>query len=155
VATPTPYPWGQWINTIPQNVAKLTISGKVDSPRSYTMADLKGYASHFSSWSSQDGNQTFNGTGVYVTDLLKEIGVQGSATTIKFACTNPSLSPTSISTSLADLNGNNKSITLAYNWAKRSKTGVYTTAVDDSLQLVWPNGGGKNQISNIDTITIS
>jgi DMSO/TMAO reductase YedYZ molybdopterin-dependent catalytic subunit len=156
-ATPTPYPWGQWINNIPQNVVKLTIGGKVDSPASFTMAEIKAYPSHFSSWTSGDGKQVFNGTSVYVTDLLKLVGVQSGATTIKFACTNPSLSPISTQTTLADLYGNNNTISVAYNYGHLAKTGVYTVATDESLQLIWPGigAGGKNQVSYIDTITIA
>ncbi len=144
-ATPTPTPAAG---------PTLAITGMVNTPLDLTLSDLNGYTQHYAAWQNQAGNNTFNGTGPYVLDLLNKAGLKDGATNVTFACTDPA-APFSNTVTLADLKTKYNDSIIAYNWTGINKQGMIVTNTNKTLQLIVPAGGGKNQVGNISQITIS
>jgi hypothetical protein len=132
----------------------LAIEGLVYTPLNLTLGDLNGYEPHYAAWQNQAGNSTFNGTGPYVLDLLKAAGLKSEATNVTFACTTPG-SEMSTTVTLADLNTKYQDSIVAYNWTGINKQGDIITNTENTLQLIVPAGGGKNQVGDISLITVS
>jgi len=101
IATPTPYPWGPWINTIPQNVVKLSIVGKVIDNTFLTTEELQAYPQHTLNVTAGTPAKTLAGTGPYIADLLKTSGISQGATYVNFTSSDGF----SRGCTLADLNG--------------------------------------------------
>lgn len=136
-ATPTPYTWGQWINNIPQNVVKLTITGNVLQGKTFTMADLQGYPQH--TLNATSGTKFALGTGPYITDLLKAAILPSSATSINFTGSDGF----SRGCTLAQLNG-------AY------AGGIIGIMDDGTLKSIIGGGAPSNLwVKNLITITIT
>ncbi|OPY30745.1 MAG: Oxidoreductase molybdopterin binding domain protein [Methanocella sp. PtaU1.Bin125] len=146
-ATPTPTP-------APASGATLSITGKVNTPLTLSVSDLNGYAQHFALWQNEQGTQSYRGTGAFVLDLLNAAGMQGDAVNVTFACTDPADKYSSTVT-LADLNAKYSGNIVAFNWSGVDKQGAPVTNANNNLRLIAPAGGGKNQVGNIDTITVS
>lgn len=132
----------------------LTVNGLVNTTLSLTLDDLNAYAQHYAGWANNAGNSTFNGTGPYVLDLLNAAGVKGEATNVTFACTDPA-APYNNTVTLADLQTTYNDSIVAYDWTGIDKNGNNVTNVNQTLQLIVPAGGGKNQVKGIDLITVS
>lgn len=145
-ATPTP--------TAVAGTTVLTIAGKVNTPLDLTLSDLNGYTQHYAAWQNNAGNNTFNGTGPYVLDLLNKAGLKSGAANVTFACTDPA-APYSNTVTLADLNSKYSDNIIAYNWTGINKQSIVVTNTNKTLQLIVPAGGGKNQVGNITLITVS
>jgi DMSO/TMAO reductase YedYZ molybdopterin-dependent catalytic subunit len=126
----------------------------VNTPLNLTLSDLNGYTQHNAYWQNNAGNSSFNGTGPYVLDILNKAGLKSGATNVTFACTDPA-NLMSTTVTLADMNSKYANSTIAYNWSGINKQGVAITNVNNTLQLITPSGGGKNQVGNISLITVS
>jgi hypothetical protein len=61
----------------------------------------------------------------------------------------------STTVTLADMNSKYSDSIVAYNWTGINKQGVAVTNTNNTLQLIMPAGGGKNQVGNITQITVS
>jgi hypothetical protein len=132
----------------------LSISGKVNTSLDLTLSDLNGYTQHAAGWQNNAGNSTFNGTGPFVLDLLNKAGLKSDAANVTFTCTDPANSM-STTVTLANMNSKYSDSIVAYNWTGINKQGVAVTNTNNTLQLIMPAGGGKNQVGNITQITVS
>lgn len=132
----------------------LSITGMVNTPLDLTLSDLNGYTQHSAGWQNNAGNSSFNGTGPYVLDLLNKAGLKSGAVNITFASTDPANSFSNTVT-LADMNSKYSDSIVAYNWTGINKQGMPVTNTNKTLQLIVPAGGGKNQVGNINLITVS
>jgi DMSO/TMAO reductase YedYZ molybdopterin-dependent catalytic subunit len=137
-----------------QQRRSLSISGKVNTTLNLALSDLDGYTQHSAKWQNNAGNSSYSGTGVYVLDLLNKAGLQSGATNVTFSCTDPAYA-ISTTVTLADMNSKYSNSTVAYNWTGINKQGMAITNANNTLQLIVPSGGGKNQIGNITQITVS
>lgn len=151
---PTAAPTTTPVPTTAAGPTMLTVTGNVNTPLDLTLNDLNAYTQHYAAWKNNAGNSTFNGTGPYVLDLLNKAGLKSDATNVTFACTDPS-APFSNTITLADLKSTYNESIVAYNWTGLNKQGVVVTNVNKTLQLISPAGGGKNQVGNINQITVS
>lgn len=132
----------------------LAVTGKVNTPLNLSVSDLNGYTQHYARWQNNAGNASYSGTGPTVLDLLNKSGLQSGAASVTFACTNPANSFSSTVT-LADLNSKYSDSIIAYNWSGVNRQSTTLTNTNNTLQLIVPSGGGKNQVSDIDTITVT
>jgi hypothetical protein len=129
----------------------LTVSGMVNTPLSLSLNDLKGYTQYSAGWQNNAGNSSYNGTGPRVLDILNKAGLQSGAVNVTFIASD---NFTTIMT-LADLNGKYNDSIVAYYWTGKDKNGVAITNVNNTLQVIVPNGGGKNQAQKLIQITVS
>ncbi len=141
-ATPSPAPSGPTV---------LTVDGKVNTPLNLSLNDLKGYTQYTAGWVNNAGNNSFNGTGPRLLDILNNAGLQSGATNITFTGSDKFTS----SMTLADLNGNYNNTIVAWDWTGLDKNGAKVTNVNNTLQLIVPAGGGKNQAKLLVQITVS
>ena len=56
---------------------------------------------------------------------------------------------------LADLNGKYNNSIVAYDWSGMDKNGKAITNVNNTLQVIVPSGGGKNQAQKLIQMTVS
>jgi DMSO/TMAO reductase YedYZ molybdopterin-dependent catalytic subunit len=141
-ATPTPAPSGPTV---------LTVDGKVNTPLSLSLDDLKGYTQATAGWVNNAGNASYNGTGPKLLDILNKAGLQGGAANITFTSSDNYTS----SMTLADLNGMYNDTIVAWDWTGVDKNGVKLTNTNNTLQLIVPAGGNKNQAKMLARITVS
>lgn len=142
-ATPTPAPAA--------GPTVLTVNGKVNTPLSLSLNDLKGYTQATAGWVNNAGNNSYNGTGPKLLDILNKAGLQSGATNITFTGSDNFTS----SMTLADLNGKYNDTIVAWDWTGVDKNGAKITNVNNTLQLIVPAGGGKNQAKLLVQITVS
>ena len=141
-ATPTPAPSGPTI---------LTVDGKVNTPLSLALSDLKSYTQSTASWVNNAGNSSYNGTGPKLLDILNKAGLQSGTRNITFTASDNFTS----SMTVADLNGKYNDTIVAWDWNGLDKNGNKITNVNSTLQVIVPAGGGKNQAQKLVQITIS
>lgn len=153
-ATPTPTAAPTATPTPAAGPTILAITGMVNTPLNLTLDDLNGYPQHYAAWQNNAGNNTYNGTGPYILDLLNKTGLKSGAANITFASTDPA-APFSNTITLADLNSKYSDSIIAYNWTGLNKQGKVVTNANKTLQMIVPSGGGKNQVQNINQITVS
>jgi len=132
----------------------LAITGMVNTPLELTLNDLNGYAQHNAGWQNNAGNSSYNGTGPYVLDLLNKAGLKDGATNVTFECTDPA-APYTNTVKLSDLKGAYNNTIIAYNWTGINKQGLPVTNTNQTLRVIAPQGGGKNQVENVSKITVS
>lgn len=150
-ATPTPAPTAT-PTPAPSGPAVLTVDGKVNTPLSLSLNDLKtGYTQASAGWVSNDGKASYNGTGPKLLDILSKAGMQGGATNITFTSGDGFTS----SMTVTDLNGKYSDAIVAWDWTGVDKNGNQLTNLNNTLQLIVPAGGNKNQAKMLVQITVS
>jgi len=102
-------------------------------------------------WQNNAGNASYNGTGPKVLDLLNKAGLLSSASNITFFSTDNF----NTTMTLADLNGKYNDSIVAYDWTGLDKNGTVLTNTNNTLQVIVPAGGNKNQAKLLYQITVS
>jgi hypothetical protein len=116
----------------------MKIIGKVNTPLTLKISDLKGYPQHY--LNATTGSKTASGTGPYIMDLLNAAGLQDGATSVTFTSADSSYAKT---ITLAELNG-------VYSG------GIIAIMADNSLKDILPSGSASNLwVKNLFTITVS
>ena len=149
-ATPTPAPTAT-ATPVPAGPAVLTVNGKVNTPLSLSLNDLKSYPQFTAAWQNTAGNASYNGTGPRLKHLLELAGVQSGATNITFTGSDNYTTTMTV----ADLNGIYNNSVVAWDWTGMDKNGAPITNTNHTLQLIVPAGVGKNQAKLLVQITLS
>jgi hypothetical protein len=129
----------------------LSIKGLVNTPLDLTLSDLNASTQSYAFWQNNAGNSSYSGTGPKVLDLLNKSGLKGDAKNVTFTASDNFSS----TMTLVDLKAQYNDSIVAYNWSGIDKSGAAVTNVNKTLLLIVPAGGGKNQIKNINLITVS
>ncbi len=153
-ATPTPTAAPSATTPPAAGPTILTVTGMVNTSLDLTLDDLNAYTQHYAAWQNNAGNNSYNGTGPYILDILNKAGLKDGATNVTFASTK-SATPFNNTIALADLKSKYSDSIIAYNWTGVNKQGVVVTNANKTLQMIVPAGGGKNQVQDIDKITVS
>ncbi len=142
-ATPTPAPTGPTL---------LTVDGNgINTPLNLSLNDLKGYAQNNAAWINSAGNNSFNGTGPRLMDILNQAGMKSDATNITFTGSDKYTA----SMTVADLKGKYNDTVVAWDWTGTDKNGTKITNMNNTLQLIVPAGGSKNQAKLLVEITVT
>jgi hypothetical protein len=129
----------------------LSITGMVNTTQNLSLADLKGMTQYTAAWQNNAGNASYNGTGPKLLDLLNKAGLQSNASNITFFSTDNY----NTSMTLADLNGKYNDSIVAWDWTGLDKNGTVVTNTNNTLQVIVPAGGSKNQAKLLSEIVIS
>lgn len=148
-ATPTPAPTATPSPAPGPTV--LTVTGKVNTPLSLSLNDLKSYPQATAGWVNNAGNASYNGTGPKLMDILNDAGLQSDATNITFVSSDNYTT----SMTVADLNDKYGDTIVAWDWTGVDKNGNKLTNENNALQLIVPAGGNKNQAKQLVETTIS
>lgn len=150
-ATPTPGPGTTPAPTAAPPKAVLTVNGTVNAILSYSLNDVKGHTQYSAGWQNNAGSSSYNGTGPRVTDLLNLAGLPAQAKSIKFVASDGY----NVTMTLADLNSKYSDSIVAWDWSGVDKSGNPKTNKDNTLQLIVPASGSKDQVSNLHWIIVS
>jgi hypothetical protein len=149
-ATPTPIPTAVPTVTPVPGPTVLAITGMVTTPMNLSLNDLKGYPQYTAAWQNNAGNASYNGTGPRVLDILNKAGLLSSASNITFVATDNYTT----AMTLADLMGKYNDSIVAYDWTGLDKNGTKLNNTN-TLQVIVPAGGNKNQAKLLNQITVS